>query len=72
MDEKTIYRFKKDYVCKMGKINEGREITCFKNMLHLDGIIIPEPYATDIRKMFEDEQFMKEYISQIKAIKNKI
>ena len=72
MDEKTIYRFKKDYVCSMGKINEGREITYFNNILHLDGIMIPEPYATDIKKLFNDNNFVKEYIKEINVVKNKV
>ena len=72
MDEKTRYIFKKDYVCSLGKINEGREITVFRNVLHLDGIIIPEPYATDVRKLFENKQFVKEYIKTEPIIKNKV
>lgn len=72
MDEKTRYIFKKDYVCSLGKINEGREITLFRNILHLDGIIIPEPYASDVRKLFENNQFIKDYIRTEKVITNKV
>ena len=56
----------------MGKINEGREITYFNNILHLDGIMIPEPYATDIKKLFNDNNFVKEYIKEINVVKNKV
>lgn len=72
MDEKTRYIFKKDYICSLGKINEGREVTLFRNVLHLDGIMIPEPYASDVRKLFGDEKFLKEYIKAEKIIENKI
>jgi hypothetical protein len=56
----------------MGKINEGREVTYFRGIIYLDGIIIPEPYATDIRKLFNDDKFIKEYIKVEDAIKNKV
>lgn len=72
MDEKTRYIFKKDYICSLGKINEGREVTLFRNVLHLDGIMIPEPYASDVRKLFGDEKFLKEYIKAEKIIENKV
>lgn len=72
MDEKTRYIFKKRYDCSLGKIDEGREITQFRNMLFIDGIMIPEPYASDIRKLFTDAKFVKEYIRTENAIKNKV
>jgi len=72
MDEKTRYIFKKRYDCSLGKIDEGREITQFRNMLFIDGIMIPEPYASDIRKLFTDPKFVKEYIRTENAIKNKV
>lgn len=72
MDEKKRYVFKKRYDCALGKIDEGREITVFRNMLFIDGIMIPEPYASDIRKLFTDEKFLKEYIRTENVIKNKV
>lgn len=72
MDEKTIYKFKKRYDCALGKIDEGREITIFRNILYIDGIMIPEPYASDIRKLLSDDKFIKEYIETKAIIKNKV
>ena len=72
MDEKQKYVFKKTYTCSMGTINEGREITTFKGMLFIDGGIIPEPYASDMRKLFNDDKFVKEYIRIENIIKNKV
>jgi hypothetical protein len=72
MDEKTRYIFKKRFDCQFGKIDEGREITMFRNMLFIDGILIPEPYASDIRKLFNDEGFLKQYIRTEKVIENKV
>jgi hypothetical protein len=72
MDEKTRYIFKKRYDCSLGKIDEGREITQFRNILFIDGVMIPEPYASDIRKLFTDAKFVKEYIRTENAIKNKV
>lgn len=72
MDEKIRYVFKKRYDCQLGKIDEGREITQFMNMLFIDGIMIPEPYAFDIRKLLSDEKFIKEYIKTEKIIENKV
>jgi hypothetical protein len=72
MDEKKRYIFKTDYECSLGKINEGREITQFKGILFIDGIMIPEPYASDIRKLFSDDKFLKEYIRVENTIKNKV
>ena len=56
----------------MGTIGEGREITVFRGIPYIDGIMIPEPYASDIRKLFSDDRFVKEYIRTEKAIKNKV
>jgi len=72
MDEKIRYIFKKNYSCSMGTIAEGREITLFRGILYIDGVMIPEPYATDIRKLFSDNNFVKEYIRTENAIKNKV
>ena len=72
MDEKKIYKFKKRYDCSLGKIDEGREITIFRNILYIDGIMIPEPYASDIRKLLSDDKFIKEYIEIKDIIKNKV
>ena len=72
MDEKTRYIFKKDYSCQLGKIGEGREITVFRGIPYIDGVMISEPYASDIRKMFNDEKFLKEYIKTEKVITNKV
>lgn len=72
MEEKKRYIFKKQYNCSLGNIAEGREITLFRGILYIDGIMIPEPYATDIRRLFNDEKFMKEYIKIENAIKNKV
>ena len=72
MDEKIRYVFKKRDDCQLGKIDEGREITQFRNMLFIDGIMIPEPYASDIRKLLSDEKFIKEYIKTEKIIENKV
>lgn len=72
MDEKTRYVFKKRYDCVLGKIDEGREITNFRNVLYIDGIMIPEPYASDIRKLLSDDKFVKEYIKTEAIIKNKV
>ena len=72
MDEKTRYVFKKRYDCALGKIDEGREITNFRGVLYIDGIMIPEPYASEIRRLFKDEKFLKEYIKTERAIENKV
>ena len=72
MDEKTRYVFKKRYGCSLGKSDEGREITNFRGILYIDGIMIPEPYASDIRKLLSDEKFRKEYIKTEAIIKNKV
>jgi hypothetical protein len=72
MDEKIIYKFKKRYDCSLGKIDEGREITSFRGILYIDGIMIPEPYASDIRKLLSDDKFLKEYIRTENIIKNKV
>lgn len=56
----------------MGNISEGREITIFRGVLFIDGIMIPEPYATDIKKLFSDDNFVKEYIKIENIIKNKV
>ena len=72
MNDKTIYKFKKRYDCTLGKIDEGREITNFRNILYIDGIMIPEPYASDIRKLLSDDKFLKEYIETKAIIKNKV
>jgi hypothetical protein len=34
--------------------------------------MIPEPYASEIRKLFSDDKFMKEYIRTERAIENKV
>lgn len=72
MEETKKYVFKKDYICSMGKINEGREITFFRGIIYLDGIIVPNPYAAEIKKMFDDDKFIKEYIKIENVIKNKV
>ena len=72
MDETKVYIFKKKYECQLGKIDEGRIITTFRGMVFIDGGMIPEPYASDIRKLFSDENFVKEYIRVENAIKNKV
>ena len=72
MDEKTSYTFKKRYDCALGKIDEGREITIFRGILYIDGIMIPEPYASEIRKLLSDDKFLKEYIKTNSIIKNKV
>jgi hypothetical protein len=72
MDEKTRYIFKKKYQCQLGMIGEGREITVFRGILFIDGVMIPEPYASDIRKLFSDDKFVKEYIRTENVIKNKV
>jgi hypothetical protein len=72
MDEYSRYIFKKRYDCALGKIDEGREINVFRGILYIDGIMIPEPYASDIRKLLNDDKFLKEYIKVEKAIKNKV
>ena len=72
MDEKTRYVFKKNYACQLGTINEGREITEFRGVLFIDGIMIPEPYATDIKLLLGDDKFKKEYIKTEAIIKNKV
>jgi hypothetical protein len=72
MDEKTRYVFKKRYDCTLGKIDEGTEITNFRGVLYIDGIMIPEPYASDIRKLLNDDKFIKEYIKTEAIIKNKV
>lgn len=72
MEETKRYIFKKDYVCSMGKINEGREITFFRGIIYLDGVIVPNPYAAEIRKLFDDDKFIKEYIRIENIIKNKV
>lgn len=72
MDEKTRYVFKKSYSCSLGKIDAGREITQFRGVFYIDGIIIPEPYASDIRNLLSDEKFVKEYIKTEAIIKNKV
>ncbi len=72
MDEKTSYTFKKRYDCSLGKIDEGREITIFRGILYIDGIMIPEPYASEIRKLLSDDKFLKEYIKTNSIIKNKV
>ena len=53
-------------------IGEGREITVFRGILFIDGVMIPEPYASDIRKLFSDDKFVKEYIRTENVIKNKV
>ena len=72
MEEKKRYVFKKKYECPMGSIAEGRDITLFRGVLYIDGIMIPEPYASDMRKLFEDEKFLKEYINIENIIMNKV
>jgi hypothetical protein len=72
MDEKIRYIFKKKYQCQFGDIAEGREINIFRGILFMDGIMIPEPYASDIKKLFNDDKFLKEYIRTEKAIENKV
>jgi hypothetical protein len=72
MDEKTSYKFKKRYDCALGKIDEGREITIFRGIPYIDGIMIPEPYASEIRKLLSDDKFLKEYIKTNSIIKNKV
>jgi hypothetical protein len=56
----------------MGNIAVGREITLFRGVLFIDGIMIPEPYASEIRRLFKDEKFLKEYIITENIIKNKV
>jgi hypothetical protein len=34
--------------------------------------MIPEPYASDIRKLLSDDKFIKEYIETKAIIKNKV
>ena len=72
MEETKRYVFKKDYVCSMGKINEGREITFFRGIIYLDGIIVVNPYAAELKKLFDDDKFLKEYIKVENIIKNKV
>ena len=72
MNDKIRYVFKKTYTCPMGTINEGREVSTLNGMLFMDGAIIPEPYASDMRNLFNDEKFMKEYIRIENIIKNKV
>jgi hypothetical protein len=72
MDEKTRYVFKKSYSCSLGKIDAGREITQFRGIFYIDGIMIPEPYASDIRKLLNDGTFVKDYIKTEPIIKNKV
>lgn len=56
----------------MGKINEGREFNYFRGILYLDGVMVVEPYATEIKKLFDDDNFVKEYIKQERFIENKV
>ena len=72
MEETKKYVFKKDYVCSMGKINEGREITFFRGIIYLDGIIVVNPYAAELKKLLDDDKFLKEYIKVENIIKNKV
>lgn len=72
MEETKRYVFKKDYVCSMGKINEGREITFFRGIIYLDGIIVVNPYAAELKKLFDDDKFLNEYIKVENIIKNKV
>jgi len=72
MDDKIKYILKKDYICSMGKINEGREFNYFRGILYLDGVMVVEPYATEIKKLFDDDNFVKEYIKQERFIENKV
>lgn len=72
VNEKVIYKFKKPYTCDFGRIDEGREVTSFRGVLYIDGIMISEPYATDMRNLLENKDFVKEYIQENKIIKNKV
>lgn len=72
MDEKKRYILKKDYICSMGKINEGREFNQFKGILYLDGVMVVEPYATELKKLLNDDKFINEYINRKDFINSKI
>lgn len=72
MKENVKYRFKKQYTNNSGSISEGREITYFRGALYMDGLMIPESFSKDIKKLMEDEKFTKEYIEEIPIIKNHV
>ena len=49
-----------------------RYVFQFRGIFYIDGIMIPEPYASDIRKLLSDEKFVKDYIKTEAIIKNKV
>ena len=63
IEDKKRYVFKKDYYMGSNPIREGREIISYQGVLYLDGMMIPEPYASDVRNLFKDDKFVDEYIS---------
>lgn len=62
LKEGKRYFFKKDFICDMGKINEGREINYFRGKYLMDGIIIASPYDKMIEKFVSDDKFVEEYL----------
>lgn len=62
VQEGKRYIFKKDYICSMGKINEGREINLYRGVYLMDGIMIPVPYDKEIDRLMNDDNFINEYI----------
>ena len=66
IDNKTIYRFKKPYTSGWGVIPEGREITFLNNGMYIDGMIIPEPYLSEMKNLFSNDEFRRNYITEIK------
>ena len=64
IDNKTIYRFKKPYTSGWGVIPEGREITFLNNGMYIDGMIIPEPYLSEMKNLFSTAEFRRTYITE--------
>ena len=69
IEEGKRYFFKKDYESSAGTIKEGREINYFRGTLWMDGIIIPQPFCNEIKRLFNDDKFINEYI-KIKDFSN--
>ena len=62
IQEGKRYIFKKSYTCDQGTIGEGREINYFRNSLLMDGLLIPQPFCYELKKLLENDNFVKEYI----------
>jgi hypothetical protein len=64
IDEKYKYVFKKDYDTGEGKLRENDAITQFRGNIYFNGGLVPQHYATMLRKLIENDAIANEYLKK--------